>query len=146
MSMLPIVELRLAVPVSQAMGLSVFKSFIVCMLGNMVPVPFVYFFARSFLEWGQNRKGIGRICALFLNKGEQAGRRLTEKAGRTGTFLALMLFVGIPLPGPGAWTGTLAASILDMGAKITVAAVTLGIIIAGCIMMAASVFGFSLIG
>ena len=57
-----------------------------------------------------------------------------------------MLFVGIPLPGMGAWTGTLAASILDMGAKITVAAVTLGIIIAGCIMMAASVFGFSLIG
>ena len=82
----------------------------------------------------------------FLNKGEQAGRRLTEKAGRTGTFLALMLFVGIPLPGTGAWTGTLAASILDMGAKITVAAVTLGIIIAGCIMMAASVFGFLLIG
>ena len=78
------------------------------------------------------------------NRKTITGRKLTEKAGR-GTFVALLLFVGIPLPGTGAWTGTLAASILDMDFKSTITAVMLGVLLAGVIMMTASVVGFSLI-
>lgn len=141
-SMLPLIELRGAVPVSQALGLPLLTSYIVCIVGNMLPVPFIYLFARRFLEWGANKKFIGKICAFFLIKGEKGGRKLKEKAGR-GLFVALTLFVGIPIPGTGAWTGTLAASLLDMNFKDTVAAVTAGVLIAGVIMGLASagVFG-----
>ena len=78
-------------------------------------------------------------------KGEAAGKRLSAKAGRT-VFVALMLFVGIPLPGTGAWTGTLAASILGMNFKQTTIAVICGVLLAGIIMMAASFGVFSMIG
>jgi uncharacterized membrane protein len=144
-SMLPLVELRLAVPVSQALGLPVAPSFIVCMLGNMIPVPLIYFFARKVLTWGSSRKYIGSVCRGLLNKGEKTGRKLTKRAGRFGTFFAIILFVGIPLPGTGAWTGTLAASILDIGFKTTVVAVTIGVIIAAVIMMTGSLLGVSIL-
>ena len=110
----------------------------------MLPVPFIYLFARKILEWGKDKKVIGKFFTWCLEKGEKGGKKLTEKAGR-GTFVALLLFVGIPLPGTGAWTGTLAASILDMDFKQTVAACMLGVLLAGCIMMAASFLGFSLV-
>ena len=84
------------------------------------------------------------FCRFCLEKGHKGGRKLTEKAGR-GTFVALLLFVGIPLPGTGAWTGTLAASILDMDFKSTVAAVMLGVLLAGVIMMTAGYIGFSFV-
>jgi uncharacterized membrane protein len=145
MSMLPIVELRLAIPVSQAMDLPVVKSFVVCMIGNMVPVPFIYFFARRFLNWGKNKKFTRRPCTFLLEKGEKAGAKILNKTGKYGAFLALTLFVGIPLPGTGAWTGTLAASILDLGFKKTVFSVTAGVVLAGVIMMTASYFGLSFI-
>ncbi|HBM98743.1 MAG TPA: small multidrug export protein, partial [Ruminococcus sp.] len=73
-----------------------------------------------------------------LEKGEKGGKKLEAKAGR-GLFIALMLFVGIPLPGTGAWTGTLAASILDMGFKKSIVAVILGVLMAGIIMGVASI-------
>ena len=136
-SMLPLVELRGAIPFSQAQGLPIIQSYIVSIIGNMIPVPIIYLFARRFLVWGQNKKIIGRICSFFLVKGEAAGRKLESKAGRT-LFVALMLFVGIPLPGTGAWTGTLAASILDMDFKQTTLAVICGVLIAGFIMMSES--------
>jgi len=143
-SMLPLIELRGAIPVSQLFNppLPMVTSYIVCILGNMIPVPFIYLFARRFLEWGKDRKVIGRFCTFFLTKGESAGKKLQSTAGH-GIFIALMLFVGIPLPGTGAWTGTLAASLLDMDFKQTVAAVTGGVLIAGIIMALASagVFG-----
>ena len=145
MSMIPIVELRGAVIYSQFLDLPVLTSYVICIIGNLLPMPFVYLFARKILIWGQDKSVIGPACRLLYNKGESAGAKLTEKAGRRGTFIALMLFVGIPLPGTGAWTGTLAASILDMGIKHTAAAVTLGVIIAGIIMMTAGVLGFSLL-
>ena len=143
-SMLPIIELRGAIPVSQAMQLPVIPSYIICILGNMIPVPIIYLFARKFLEWGQNKKIIGGICRFFLEKGTKAGDKLQSKAGR-GIFLALLLFVGIPLPGTGAWTGTLAASFLNMKFKQTVIAVMLGVLLAGLIMMAGSLGLFSAI-
>ena len=136
-SMVPLIELRGAIPVSQAMQLPIIPSYIICILGNMIPVPIIYLFARKFLEWGQNKKIIGGICRFFLEKGTKAGDKLQSKAGR-GIFLALLLFVGIPLPGTGAWTGTLAASFLNMKFKQTVIAVMLGVLLAGLIMMAGS--------
>ncbi|MBP3902211.1 MAG: small multi-drug export protein [Blautia sp.] len=143
-SMVPLIELRGAIPFSQFWELPIIPSYIVCILGNMVPVPFIYLFARKMLEWGKDKPVIGKFFTFCLEKGEKGGKKLTAKAGR-GLFVALMLFVGIPLPGTGAWTGTLAASILDMDFKQTVAAVMLGVLLAGIIMMAASALGFALV-
>lgn len=142
--MVPLIELRGAIPVSQAMQLPIIPSYVISIIGNMLPVPFIYLFARKFLEWGQDKKVIGGICTFFLTKGTAAGEKLQSKAGR-GIFVALLLFVGIPLPGTGAWTGTLAASLLDMKFKDTVIAVTLGVLLAGLIMMAASLGLFTAI-
>lgn len=144
-SMVPLIELRGAVLYSQYLEMPVVQSYIVCALGNIIPMPFVYFFARKILKWGENKRGIGGVCKFLYEKGEKAGRKLTEKAGRRGTFIALLLFVGIPLPGTGAWTGTLGASILDMGIKHTFAAVTLGVLLAGAIMMTAGFLGFNML-
>ena len=143
-SMSPLIELRGAIPIAQGMGLPIVASYIVCIIGNMIPVPFIYLFARKVLEWGADKPLTGKFFTFCLEKGRKGGRKLTEKAGR-GTFIALLLFVGIPLPGTGAWTGTLAASILDMDFLPTIIAVVLGVLLAGVIMMTASVIGFSMI-
>ena len=145
-SMVPLVELRLAVPMAVGMGLPTIPSIIVCAIGNMIPVPIIYFFARKFLIWGAKQRWIGSFCNFFLVKGEKAGQKLVSKAGRGGLFVALMLFVGIPLPGTGAWTGTLGASFLNMGIKSTALAVSLGVIIAGVIMALARTGLFSFLG
>ena len=140
--MVPIVELRGAIPVAVGMQLNLVWAYIICIIGNMLPVPFIYFFARKILLWGKDKKYIGKFFTFCIEKGEKGGRKLQSKAGR-GLFVALMLFVGIPLPGTGAWTGTLAASFLDMGFKRSVIAVMCGVVIAGVIMGLASmgVFG-----
>lgn len=142
-SMLPLVELRGAVPIAIDMGIDPLTALMVCAISNMVPVPIIYFFARKFLLWGSKQRLIGDICTFFVEKGECAGQKLVKKTGRGGLFMALLLFVGIPVPGTGAWTGTLAASFLNMGFKSTVASVSLGVLLAGIIMGAASlaVFG-----
>ncbi len=145
-SMVPLIELRGAIVVafSNAMGgaLPVIPSYIVCVIANMLPVPLIYFFARRVLIWGKDRPVIGRFFSFCLKKGEMGGKKLQEKAGR-GLFVALLLFVGIPLPGTGAWTGTLAASILGMKFKESVAAVMLGVVLAGLIMglVSSGIFG-----
>lgn len=144
-SMVPLVELRGAIPVSQGFDLPIIRSYIICIVGNMLPVPVIYLFARKFLEWGQDKKFIGGICSFFLVKGQKAGEKLEAKAGK-GLFVALFLFVGIPLPGTGAWTGTLAASLLDMKFRDTVIAVMAGVLFAGIIMMALSMGVFSFAG
>ena len=140
--MVPLIELRGAIPVSQALGLPMLQSYIVCIIGNMLPVPFIFLFARKVLEWGQDKPIIGPFFRFCLEKGRKGGEKLQEKAGG-GLYVALMLFVGIPLPGTGAWTGTLAASILDMDFKKSTAAVLAGVLLAGVIMGALSmgVFG-----
>lgn len=140
--MVPLIELRGAIPVSQYLGLPIIPSYIVCIIGNMLPVPVIYLFARRFLEWGQDKKYLGKMCTFFLVKGRRAGEKLQAKAGR-GLFVALFLFVGIPIPGTGAWTGTLAASLLDMKFKETVIAVIAGVLTAGIIMMLLSFGVFS---
>lgn len=145
-SMVPLIELRAGVPIAVGMGMNQFVAIAVCALSNMVPVPFIYFFARKFLLWGQNKKYIGKLCTFFVEKGEKAGQKLTSKTGRGGLFIALLLFVGIPLPGTGAWTGTLAASFLNMGFKSAVLSVSLGVLLAGIIMATVSTGVFSIFG
>ena len=145
-SMVPLIELRGAIPVAMTMGLDVVWAYVICVIGNMLPMPFIYFFARKVLVWGADKKCIGKFFTFCLEKGEKAGKKLVGKTGRSGLFLALMLFVGIPLPGTGAWTGTLGASFLNMGFKSTVASVSLGVIIAGIIMGAASALGLHFLG
>ena len=145
-SMVPIIELRGAMVYAVGYDLPYLAALIVCVVGNMLPVPFIYFFARKVLVWGADKKYIGKLFTFFLEKGERAGQKLVATTGRGGLFLALLLFVGIPLPGTGAWTGTLGASFLNMGFKSTVAAVCLGVVLAGVIMAAVSTGVFSLIG
>lgn len=142
-SMVPLVELRGSIIISQGLQLSVLSSYIVAIIGNMLPVPVIYLFARKVLVWGADKPVIGKFFSWCLEKGEKGGKKLQEKAGR-GLFIALLLFVGIPLPGTGAWTGTLAASILDMDFKSTIIAVMLGVLLAGIIMMVLSVAGFGM--
>ena len=142
-SMVPIIELRGAIPIGMASNLDIVPLYIIAIIGNMLPVPFIFFFARKILVWGSNYnwpkvfKWIGKFFSFCLTKGEKGGEKLKKSAGK-GLFVALLLFVGIPLPGTGAWTGTLAASILDMDFKSSVIAVMLGVILAGIIMGLAS--------
>ena len=144
-SMVPLIELRGAIPIATGMGLDLLPSYIIAVIGNMIPVPFIYFFARKVLEWGKDKPLIGKFFSFCLSKGEKAGKKLQEKAGR-GLFLALLLFVGIPVPGTGAWTGTLGASILDIDFKHSVIAVMLGVLLAGVLMLLVSLGFFSAIG
>ncbi len=141
-SMLPLIELRVAVPLGIGMGLQVLPVYIISIMGNMLPVPIIFFFARKILIWGKDKAFIGKFFTFCLEKGENAGIKLQEKAGR-GMFFAILLFVGIPVPGTGAWTGTLAANILDLDFKTSVLACALGVLMAGIIMGAASmgIFG-----
>lgn len=146
-SMVPLIELRGAIPyavgfINAGVPLSLPLCYVLAILGNMLPVPFIFFFARKILEWGADKPVIGGFFRFCLEKGHKGGAKLQEKAGR-GLFVALLLFVGIPLPGTGAWTGTLAASLLDMDFKSSVIAVMLGVILAGIIMGVVSmgVFG-----
>ena len=145
-SMVPLIELRGSIVMAVGMDLPYLPSLVVCTLGNLLPVPFIYFFARKVLLWGAHRKYIGKLFTSFLEKGEQAGQKLVKKTGRGGLFVALLLFVAIPLPGTGAWTGTLGASFLNMGIKSTAASVSLGVIVAGIIMGLASAGVFHIIG
>ena len=132
-SMVPLVELRGAIPIGVGAGVPWYWAVAISMIGNMIPVPFIFFFARRVLEWGKDKKVIGKFFTWCLKKGEKGGEKLNKNGGK-GPFIALMLFVGIPIPGTGAWTGTLAASFLNMGFKKSVIAVICGVLIAGIIM------------
>lgn len=133
-SMVPIVELRGAIPIAESLGLNIFLYYPIAIIGNMLPVPIIYLFARKVLEWGKDKKIIGNFFTWCLEKGEKGGEKLKKSAGNNGIFWALLIFVGIPLPGTGAWTGTLAASFLNIDFKTSIAAVTLGVLLAGIIM------------
>ncbi|MBF0994196.1 MAG: small multi-drug export protein [Lachnospiraceae bacterium] len=147
-SMVPVVELRGALPYALGpwMGqpLPLLQAYLICIIGNMLPVPLIYLFARKLLEWGKDKPLIGKPFTWCLEKGKKGGEALQKKAGQ-GLFLALMLFVGIPLPGTGAWTGTLAASILDMEFKESVLAVMFGVLLAGIIMLLLSTAGYGIV-
>lgn len=133
-SMVPIVELRGAIPIAESLGLNIFLYYQIAIVGNMIPVPFIYLFARKVLEWGKDKKIIGKFFTWCLEKGEKGGEKLKQSAGNRGLFWALLIFVGIPIPGTGAWTGTLAASFLKIDFRTSICAVALGVLLAGIIM------------
>lgn len=137
-SMVPIIELRGAIPIAESLNLNIFLYYPIAIIGNLLPVPIIYLFARKVLIWGKDKKVIGKFFTWCLEKGEKGGKKLKESAGNTGIFWALLLFVGIPLPGTGAWTGTLAASFLSLDFKTSVCAVSLGVVLAGIIMSVGS--------
>ena len=132
-SMVPLIELRGAIPYAVGFGLNMPLSYAVAIVGNMLPVPVIFFFARKVLIWGKDKKLTGKFFTFCLEKGEHGGEKLKAKAGK-GLYFALFLFVGIPLPGTGAWTGTLAASILDLDFKKSISAAMAGVVLAGIIM------------
>ena len=144
-SMVPLIELRGAIPYGVMFGLPLWQTFVIAIVGNMLPVPIIFFFARRVLEWGADKPVIGKFFTFFLEKGHKGGAKLQAKAGR-GLYWALLLFVGIPLPGTGAWTGTLAASLLDMDFKKSVLACVGGVLLAGIIMGVLSLLGVSAFG
>lgn len=142
-SMVPLIEIRGGIPIALATGVNPVLAYAICIVGNMLPVPIIFFFARKVLEWGKDKKYIGKFFTFCLEKGHKGGQKLL--AGKKGAYIALMLFVGIPLPGTGAWTGTLAASILDLDFKKSTAAVMCGVVLAGIIMGVLSMFGINLL-
>lgn len=144
-SMVPLIELRGAVPIGIGFNLPLLPLYIICIVANMLPVPIIFFFARKVLVWGADKKFIGKFFSFCLEKGEKGGKKLQAKAGK-GLYWALFLFVGIPLPGTGAWTGTLAASLLDMDFKKSVLSIMSGVVLAGIIMGLASAGLFGAIG
>jgi uncharacterized membrane protein len=144
-SMVPLIELRGAIPYAVLFNIPTIPSFIICVVGNMLPVPFIFWFARRVLMWGKDKRFIGKFFTWCINKGEKGGQKLMEKTGG-GVYIALLLFVGIPLPGTGAWTGTLAASFLDLEWKKSALAVMGGVLLAGLIMCLGSLGLFGAIG
>ncbi len=145
-SMVPLIELRGAIPIAVGMGIEPTHAIVVCAVGNLIPVPVIYFFARKFLLWGVNKRFIGGVCRFFRDKGEKAGAKLSGKAGKFGLMAALTLFVGVPIPGTGAWTGTLGASFLNMGVKETAISVSAGVVLAAVIMTTVSMVGLNVFG
>lgn len=146
-SMVPIVELRGAIPIAESLKLNIFLYYPIAIVGNILPVPIIFWFARKVLECGKDKKFIGKFFTWCLEKGAKGGEKLKKSAGNSGIFWALLLFVGIPLPGTGAWAGTLAASFLNLDFKTSITAVSLGVILAGIIMSLGSkivsIFGWS---
>lgn len=145
-SMVPLIELRGAIPIAVGMGIEPTHAIVVCAVGNLIPVPVIYFFARKFLLWGVNKRFIGGVCRFFRDKGEKTGAKLSGKAGKFGLMAALTLFVGVPIPGTGAWTGTLGASFLNMGVKETAISVSAGVVLAAVIMTTVSMVGLHVFG
>ena len=149
-SMVPLIELRGAIPyavgfIQAGVPLSLPLCYVIAILGNMVPVPLIFFFARKVLEWGKDKPVIGKFFTFCLEKGHKGGEKLKNTAGR-GLYFALFLFVGIPLPGTGAWTGTLAASLLELDFKKSIVAIMAGVVLAGIIMEVASAGVFGALG
>ena len=134
-AMVPVVELRGAIPVGLAGGLDYWEALVLAIIGNVLPVPFIILFAQRLLKWLSKTFTFMRKFTDFVQN------RAVAKAKNIGKFqfLGIMLFVGIPLPGTGAWTGTLAGSILDMKFKDVVKACMGGVLLAGIIMGLASV-------
>jgi putative small multidrug export related protein len=132
-SMLPVVELRGAIPVGAAIGLPWYLNMIVSIVGNLLPVPFILLFSVKAFEFMKKHN----ILVKFIEKIENRAKKRSEGLA-TGEFIGLMLFVAIPFPGTGAWTGALIAALLQFERKRSFIYITLGVLIAATIMTAAS--------
>lgn len=129
-SLMPILELRGGLLAASLIGLDPIPSYIISIIGNILPIPFILWFMGSILKWMHDKKHLDKF-ATWLDKKVEKNRSKIENVG----FWGLVLFVGIPLPGTGAWTGCLIASVLQMDKKKSFLAATLGVIMASIIMM-----------
>lgn len=129
-SMLPVVELRGAIPIGTALDLPNWLNYIICVVGNMLPVPFIILFAKRVLTWCATLPKVGGFFQKIID-------RANRKAKKIGNYelLGLMLFVAIPLPGTGAWTGALVAAVLQLRLKKSFFAILLGVLISGIIVL-----------
>ena len=137
-SLLPILELRGGLLAAALIGLDPVPSYIISIIGNILPVPFILLLINKILEWMRKSKKFKKV-AKWLDEKVEKHKGQIEKYG----YLGIVLFVGIPLPGTGAWTGSLIASVLEMDKKKTFFAVLAGVFIASIIMM---VISFGVIG
>ena len=125
-SMVPVIELRGAIPWGEAIGLDLWISAVVSAFGNMLPVPFIILFIRKIFEWMRlKNEWLGNLVARFEAKAEKHKEKVKKYE-----FWGLFLFVAIPLPGTGAWTGALVAAMLEMRLKDAVPAILLGVVVA----------------
>lgn len=138
-SMLPVIELRGAIPAAAAMDLPFWEAYIVSVLGNALPVPFLIFFSKKIIIWCAKQKYIGGFFSRVIEKADRKARELGKYE-----LVGLCLFVAIPLPGTGAWTGSLIAAILRLRWKSAFATIFVGVMISGLIMGAVSYGIFSL--
>jgi len=129
-SMVPIIELRGAIPYATGMGLSPWIAIPVAMVGNLIPIPFIIIFIKRIFAWMRNvSPKLNKVVDKMEAKAEKNKGKILKYA-----FWGLALFVGIPLPGTGAWTGALVAAMLDMPLKKAFPSVVIGVLIAGAIM------------
>lgn len=133
LSMVPVLELRAAIPVGATLGLEWVANYLICVIGNMIPVPFILLFIRHVLEWMKKVPHLDKIAVWVENKAQKNTPKVQKYAS-----LGLLIFVALPLPGTGAWTGALVAAMLDMRMKYAVPSIFCGVLIAGLIMSLAS--------
>ncbi len=125
-AMVPVIELRGAIPIGTAMGLNYWVAFIAAVIGNMIPVPFIMLFIRQIFAWMRKSKTFGKLVDKLETRAHSKGEVVKKYE-----LLGLFILVAIPLPGTGAWTGSLVAALLDMQMKKAIPAITLGVIAAG---------------
>lgn len=136
LSMVPVIELRGAIPLGVGLGMPWVETFIICVIGNMIPVPFIMLFFRHILCWMKRVKHLDKIALWLEKKAGKGSVKIMKYAS-----LGLMLFVAIPLPGTGAWTGAAAAALMNMRMRYAIPMIFLGVVIAGFIMTGVS-YGF----
>ena len=137
-SMLPILELRGGMIAAKLLGVELLRAFVICFVGNILPIPFILLFIRKIFEFLKKFS----LTKKLVEKLESSSMRKSEKIQK-GSKWALLTFVAIPLPGTGGWTGALVAALLDMRIKISFPIIALGVLIANLIM---SVFSYGLLG
>ncbi len=129
-SLMPILELRGGLLAASLLGLDPVSSYIIAVIGNIIPIPFILWFMGAILKWMKKRKRLKKV-ANWIDKKVEKNKEKIERFG----FWGLVLFVGIPLPGTGAWTGCLVASVLEMDKKKSFIAAMIGVFMASLIMM-----------
>ena len=144
-SMVPFIELRGSIPVGIAIyKLNIFLVYLISIIGNIIIIPIILFGIKKILKLLENVKITKKLVALIEEKGKKAGDTIL-KSGKNKVYYGLFLFVAIPLPGTGAWTGSLAASFLDLDFKKSFLSIALGVITAGIIIFILSVVGINIL-
>ena len=139
-AMVPVVELRGAIPIGMGMGLELWQSVAISIVGNMIPVPFIILFIRQIFKW---MRKVNKTFARIVDKMEEKANKHRDKVTRYG-FWGLFILVAIPLPGTGAWTGALVAAIMELRMKTALPAIFAGVVAAAIIVSIVSCGAFAI--